>query len=93
MFPKAQHFSSTCHAAVEKRCCTYYHPTQTLSRNKILFLLVKENWLKKVDGSLTCCNMLLQLATTKFCCVTMFEVGGNACNNAFQLATQQCCTL
>ena len=31
--------------------------------------------------------MLLRLATTKFCCVTMFEVGGNTCNNAFQLAT------
>ena len=43
-----------------------------------------------IDSS-TCCNMLLQLATTKFCCVTMFEVGGNTCNNAFQLATQQCC--
>ena len=35
--------------------------------------------------------MLLQLATTKFCCVTIFEVGGNTANNAFQLATQQCC--
>ena len=27
--------------------------------------------------------MLLQLATTKFCFVTMFEVGGNTANNAF----------
>ena len=35
--------------------------------------------------------MLLLLATTKFCCVTMFEVGGNTCNNALQLATQHCC--
>ena len=34
-----------------------------------------KNLLKKVDASSTCCNMLLQLATTKFCCVTMFEVG------------------
>ena len=50
-----------------------------------------KNLLKKVDVSSTCCNMLPQLATTKFCCVTMFEVGGNTCNNAFQLATQQCC--
>ena len=33
----------------------------------------------------------LQLATTKFCCMTMLEMGGNTCNNAFQLATQQCC--
>ena len=46
---------------------------------------------EKVDASSTCCNMLLQLGTTKFCCVTMFEVGGNTSNNAFQLATQQCC--
>ena len=46
---------------------------------------------KRVDASSTCCNMLLQLATTKFCCVTMFEVGGNTANNAFQLAMQQCC--
>ena len=29
---------------------------------------------KKVDASSTCCNTLFQLATTKFCCVTMFEV-------------------
>ena len=35
--------------------------------------------------------MLFQLATTKFGCTTMFEVGGTTCNNAFQLATQQCC--
>ena len=37
---------------------------------------------------------LLQLATTKFCCVTMFEVGGNTTgntrNNTFQLTTQHC---
>ena len=44
---------------VENRCCTYYHPPQTLF------------------------NMLQHAATTKFCCVTMFEVGGNTCNNAF----------
>ena len=36
-------------------------------------------------------QQILQLATTKFCCVTMFEEGDNTCNNAFQLATQQCC--
>ena len=27
---------------VEKRCCTYYHPPQTLSRNKISLLQVEE---------------------------------------------------
>ena len=47
---------------VEKRCCTYYHPLQTLSRNKICCC---ENLLKKVDASSTWCNMLLQLATNK----------------------------
>ena len=62
---------------VEKRCSTYYHPTQPLLCNKIL---------KKVDASSTCCNMLFQLAITN-----VFEVGGNTCNNAFQLAMQQCC--
>ena len=36
--------------------------------------------------------MCLQLATTKFCCVTIFEVSGTVymCNNAFQLAMQRC---
>ena len=62
-----------------------------MSRNKICCCKLKKHLLKKVDASSTCCNMLLQLATTKFGCVTMFEVGGNTCNNAFQLATQQCC--
>ena len=50
-----------------------------------------KNVLKKVDATSTCCNMLLQLATTKFCFVTIFEVGGNTASNACQLATQQCC--
>ena len=58
---------------VEKRCCTYYHPPQTLSRNKILLLQVEKQLLKKVDNS-TGCNMLLQLATTKFCCGQCFAI-------------------
>ena len=42
---------------------------------------------KFVEKSRRQFNLLLQLATTKFCCVTMFEVDGNTntCNNAFQL--------
>ena len=77
---------------VEKRCWAYYHPPQTLSRNKILLLQVEKICWKKVDacGS-TCCNMLLQLATTKLFCMIIFEVGGNTCNNDSQLATQECC--
>ena len=62
---------------VEKRCCTYYHKPQTLPRNKILLLQV-ENLLRHA----------LQLATTKLCCVAIFEVGCNMCNNAFQLLQQ-----
>ena len=54
---------------------------------------VVPSWRKKlsVQVSSTCCNMLLQLATKKFCWMTMFEVVGNTCNNAFLLAMQQCC--
>ena len=40
------------------RCCTYYYPLQTLSRNKIWQL--KNFFLKKVDGSSTCCSNLEQ---------------------------------
>ena len=36
-------------------------------------------------------QQICSTCNNKFCCVTMFEVGGNTCNNAFQLATQQCC--
>ena len=55
---------------------------------KFLLLQVEKNCWKKIDASSTCWS---NFATTKFCCVTMFEVGGNTANNAFQLATQQCC--
>ena len=43
-----QHFSSTCQQPnivalhFKNRCCTYYHPLQTLSRSKILLLQVEE---------------------------------------------------
>ena len=69
---------------VEKRCYTYYHPAQTLSRNKISLLQVEVacctelNW--RLLFSTNACNNI-------FCCVTMFEVGGNTANNAFQLET------
>ena len=83
-----QQFSST--RTQQCLCCKlkntvahYYHPPQTWSRNKISLL--------QVELASTFFNKFFQLATTKFCCVTMFEVGGNTCNNAFQLAMQQCC--
>ena len=63
-----------------ERCCTYY-TTHLKHCHATKFCRL----LKKVDTSSACCNMLLQLATTKFGCVTMFEVGVNTCNNAFQL--------
>ena len=79
---------------VEKRCCTYC-TTHLKHCHATKFVVASwKNLLKKVDASSTCCNMLLQLATMKFCCATMFEVGGNTpntWNNDFQLATQQCC--
>ena len=48
---------------------------------------------KFVEKSRRQFNLLQHAASTcnnKFCCMTMFQVGGNTCNNAFQLATQQC---
>ena len=53
---------------VEKRCCTYYHPPQTLSRNKLLLLQVENIcWKKSVGKSTrqfnfasTCCFNLQQ---------------------------------
>ena len=47
-----------------------------------------------VAASWTGANVFQHIFSTcnnKFCCVTMFEVGGNTANNAFQLAMQQCC--
>ena len=44
----------------------HFHPPQTLSRNEISL-----NW------RLLFLTKLFQLATTKVCCMTMFEVGGN----------------
>ena len=46
--------------------------------------------LQQVELASTFSNKFFQLATKKLCWVTMFEVGANTCNNAFQLATQQC---
>ena len=37
---------------VEKRCCTYYHPPQTLSRNKISFLQVEAACCSKLNRRL-----------------------------------------
>ena len=48
---------------------------------------------QQVELASTFLNTFFQIAT-KFCCATVFEVGGNTRNNAFQLATQQeekCC--
>ena len=36
-------------------------------------------------------QQIFSTCSNKFCCVTMFVVGGNTCNNAFQLAMQHCC--
>ena len=43
-----------------------------------------------VAASWTGVYFFRQIFSTKFCCVTMSEVGGNTCNNAFQLARLRC---
>ena len=75
---------------VEKRCCAYYHHSNIVTQQNF----VVASWrsmLQQVELASTFFNKYFQLATTKFCCVTVFEVGGNTCNNASQLATQWCC--
>ena len=79
-----QQIAATCNATLlrcnlKRRCCTYYHPPQTLSRNKISLLKVEAGMLQQIELFPT---IFFQLATTKFCCVTMFEVGSNTCNDA-----------
>ena len=46
---------------VEKRCCTYYHPPQTMSRNKILLLQVEKNIVEKSRRQF---NLLQHAAST-----------------------------
>ena len=53
----------------------------------------RSSMLQQVELASAFLKKCFQLATTTFCCLGMFEVGGNTCNNAFQLATQQCYTL
>ena len=50
-----------------------------------------ESLLQKVELRSTLRNMLPQLATSKFVAWQVESEGGNTANNAFQLATQQCC--
>ena len=57
------------------------------------FVASWSNMLQQVELASTFFNKLFQLATTKFCCVTMFVLGGNTRNNAFHLATQHCCNV
>ena len=50
-----------------------------------------ESLLQKVELRSTLRNILPQLATSKFVAWQVESEGGNTGNNAFQLATQQCC--
>ena len=69
---------------VEKRCCSYYHPLQTLPRKKNFLVTSWKNLFgKKVDTSSTCCNMLLHLATMTLCGVTIFDVDGKYVQQRF----------
>ena len=77
---------------VDKRCCTFYHTPRALLRNKILLLQVEAACcMHQVELASTFFNKFFQLATTNFVALQCFEVGGNTCNNASQLAMQQCC--
>ena len=74
------------------------------TRNKLLQLAIQ--YIVALQVEKCCCTHLghchatkfrcwtgvyfFQLATTKCCCVTMFEVGGNTCNNAFQKCCPYC---
>ena len=81
-----QQISATCNA-------TSLHVLPHTSNIVTQRNFVVANWssmLQQVELASTFFNKSFQFATTKFCCVTMFEVGGNTCNNAFQLATSQC---
>ena len=84
---KVQQIDATLsHCKLKSRCCTYKITTHPKHCHATQFRCCKLK--QHVAASLNWCH----LATTTFCCVTMqFEVGGNTCNNAFQLATQQCC--
>ena len=41
--------TNCCNLQVEKRCCAYYHPPQTLSRNKISLLQVEAACCSKLN--------------------------------------------
>ena len=75
---------------VEKRCWSYYHPLETSPLSNIFLLRVEINLLK-----INWCqfnllrNMLLQLVTTKFLCVAIFEVGGNTARSTTLLNFQR----
>ena len=87
---KAQYIGATFFFNLQRNIITLLHvlpSTSNIVTQQNFVVCTLKNLLKKSRRSSTCCNMLLQLATTKFCCVTMFEVGGNTRNNAFQLAS------
>ena len=76
-------------------CCNLQHNIVALQVEKCCCTYITTHLKHCHATKFRCCKLLastffdkfLQLATTKFCCVTMFEVGGNTCNNGFQLAT------
>ena len=66
-----------CSAASWKASLHVLPPTSNIVTQRNFLVASWKIVLKKVDASSSCCNMLLQLVTTKFRCVAMFEVGGN----------------
>ena len=78
---------------VEKRRCTYYHPPQTLSRDKILLLHVEVACCSKLCWRLLFSTRFFYLQQQNFVAWQCLRWVGNTANNAFQLATWQCCVL
>ena len=69
-------------------------PTSNIVTRQKFVVAGWRSMLQQVVLASTFFNTFFLLATTNFCCVTMFEVGGyNTANNAFQLATWQWCVV
>ena len=69
---------------VKKCCWPYYHPFQTLPRNKMFSLQVWRKMLKISRCQFNLLrNMLQQLATTNFWCVTIFDICGKYVQQRF----------
>ena len=63
----------------------YYTHFKHCDATKVRCCKLKQHVAASSTGVYFSQQIVFQLATTKFCCVTMSDVGGNTCNNTFQL--------